>query len=237
MFVRVDKYLLRNSKSVCLAIAVSSSIFLQVGDVRSQTGEGCIDFQLACLQAQTSSETLQPQSSPVSEELNGGRPASITISRFQFDGNTAFSDRELSEKLAGYLNRPLTFVELLDIEKELERIYTQEGYLNSGGVIEANQALDPTDAVVVVRVVEGALEAIEISGNEWLRDIYIRSRLEAETRGALNQDRIVEALQLLQLDPLIESVSAELSAGSQPQSSVLLVRIEEANPIGASCFC
>ncbi|MGK7908536.1 MAG: ShlB/FhaC/HecB family hemolysin secretion/activation protein, partial [Synechococcus sp.] len=128
------------------------------------------------------------------------------------------------------------FVELLEAEKAIERAYVQAGYLNSGAVIVADQTLSPTNAVVRVSIVEGELEGIEVTGTRRLWKGYVRSRLRVATEGALNQDRILEALQLLQLDPLIESVSAELSAGSRSGLSVLTVRVEEANPWEISAF-
>jgi len=45
--------------------------------------------------------------------------------------------------------------------------------------------------------------------------------------------RLLEALQLLQLNPLIQNLSAELSAGSRPGTSVLQVQITEAKSFHA----
>ncbi|WP_227498684.1 POTRA domain-containing protein [Synechococcus sp. PCC 7336] len=194
----------------------------------AETVSDCRDSISACLQAQSPAPDLQAESPAFVSASDLLGPVSITVERFEFEGNTAFSDRELSEILADLLGRSLSFVELLEAEKLIERVYARAGYLNSGAVIVANQTLSPTNAVVAVRIVEGELEAIEVTGNRRLRTGYIRSRLELGTAGALNQDRVLEALQLLQLDPLIESVSAELSAGTRPESSVLSVRIEEA---------
>ncbi|MEL7083850.1 MAG: ShlB/FhaC/HecB family hemolysin secretion/activation protein [Cyanobacteria bacterium J06597_1] len=163
-------------------------------------------------------------------------PATIVVERFEFDGNTAFSDRQLAAAAERYTGRPLTFVELLEVETVVEEVYSQDGFISSGAVIEANQALSPINAVVTVRVIEGELDAIEISGTRRLRNSYIRSRLEIATTGALNQENILEALQLLQLDPLIKSVSADLSAGARANSGVLSVAVEEANPYRLEIF-
>jgi hemolysin activation/secretion protein len=45
---------------------------------------------------------------------------------------------------------------------------------------------------------------------------------------SLNQKRLLEALQLLQLNPLIQNISAELAAGTRPGTSVLEVNVTEA---------
>jgi hemolysin activation/secretion protein len=44
----------------------------------------------------------------------------------------------------------------------------------------------------------------------------------------LNQKRLLEALQLLQLNPLSANISAELAAGTRPQTSVLEIQVSEA---------
>ena len=56
----------------------------------------------------------------------------------------------------------------------------------------------------------------------------MRSRLKRATSTPLNQRRLEEALQLLQLDPLIEQVNAELAAGSTPGRNILRVSLKEA---------
>ena len=82
---------------------------------------------------------------------------------------------------------------------------------------------------VTIQVLEGELEAINISGTKRLSPDYIRQRLALAAVKPVNLDSLLEALQLLRLDPLIENVSAELSAGVRPGTSLLDVEIQEAN--------
>ena len=53
--------------------------------------------------------------------------------------------------------------------------------------------------------------------------------MELATGTPVNQEKLLQALQLLRLDPLIANLSAELSAGIHPASSILEVNIEEAD--------
>lgn len=57
---------------------------------------------------------------------------------------------------------------------------------------------------------------------------YVRSRLSQATAPPLNRESLLEALQLLQLNPLIQNLSAELTAGSRPGTSILQIQISEA---------
>ncbi len=65
-------------------------------------------------------------------------------------------------------------------------------------------------------------------GSARLRESYVRDRLSRAVTTPVNQHRIETALQLLQLDPLIQQVNAELAAGSQPGQSILRVEVREA---------
>ncbi|WP_445249666.1 ShlB/FhaC/HecB family hemolysin secretion/activation protein [Microcoleus sp. OTE_8_concoct_300] len=183
------------------------------------------------------SSPLQPTpQTPVPGEATPGIPGTIRVSGFEFEGNTAFSDRELAEVIKEFTGRDITFAELIAAEAAITQKYVAAGYINSGALIPANQTFPRSGGVVKIRIVEGGLDEIEITGNRRLNSNYVRSRLERATRRPLNRDRLLEALQLLQLDPLIANISAELQAGSRPENSRLEVRVKEAQSFTADVF-
>ncbi len=180
---------------------------------------------------------LQPvPPAPVPGDVRPGIPGTIRVLRFEFEGNTAFSDRELAEVTQQFAGRDITFAELIAAEAAVTQKYVAAGYINSGAVIPANQTFPREGGVVKIRIVEGGLDEIAISGNRRLNANYVRSRLERVTRRPLNRDRLLEALQMLQLDPLIANISAELQAGSRPENSRLEVRIKEADSFSGEVF-
>jgi hemolysin activation/secretion protein len=89
------------------------------------------------------------------------------------------------------------------------------------------------NGVVKIQVIEGGLEEIKITGVERLSPDYVRSRMNIATGAPLNRDRLIQALQVLQINPLIASVSAELSAGTRAGQNILEVRIREAKSLSA----
>jgi hemolysin activation/secretion protein len=178
-------------------------------------------------------ETPPTQPTPSSlEEI----PGTIKVERFEFEGNTAFSDEELAKKVAQFAGREITFAELIQAEEAVTNLYVKNGYINSGAVIEAGQTFSPEGAVVTVTIVEGGIEEIQVTGTKRLNPDYISSRLAVATQKPLNQNHLLEALQLLQLDPLIESISAQLSAGTRSDLSLLQVKVAEADYITLSPF-
>ncbi|MEG3902248.1 ShlB/FhaC/HecB family hemolysin secretion/activation protein [Microcoleus sp. B4-C5] len=180
---------------------------------------------------------LQPTPlTPVPGDDRPGIMGTIRVDRFEFEGNTAFSDRELAEVTQQFAGREITFAELIAAEAAVTQKYVAAGYINSGAVIPANQTFPREGGVVKMRIVEGGLDEIVITGNRRLNSNYVRSRLERATRRPLNRSRLLEALQMLQLDPLIGNISAELQAGSRPENSRLEVRVKEADSFSAEVF-
>ena len=172
-------------------------------------------------------ELLQsPQGIPPTPEAIPGRvPETITVERFEFEGNTAISDEDLAEATAQFTNKSISFAELFQARSAVTQLYLDRGYITSGALIPL-QTIE--GGVVRIQVVEGGLESINVRGTERLNPSYVRSRLEIATEKPLNRDRLLEALQLLQLDPLIQNLSAELAAGTEPGLSVLDVVVTEA---------
>ena len=150
----------------------------------------------------------------------------IIIWKFEVLGNTVFSQEELDKVLKLYTLRPISFTELLEAQVALTNLYVENGYITSGAFIPPQ---DIENRVVKIQAVEGRVENIEITGLKRLNANYVRSRLELATGTPVNQEKLLEALQLLRLDPLIANLSAELSAGIHPASSILEVNVQEAD--------
>jgi hemolysin activation/secretion protein len=167
-----------------------------------------------------------PSTIPQSPEPVPGKvPESIVVERFEFEGNTAISNAELAAATADFIKRRITFAELFQARAAVTKLYIDRGYITSGALIPPQKL---QDGVVKIQVVEGGLESINVVGTRRLNPNYVRSRLAIATAKPLNRDRLLEALQLLQLNPLIQNISAELAAGTQPGLNLLEVQISEA---------
>ncbi|MGF1935609.1 MAG: ShlB/FhaC/HecB family hemolysin secretion/activation protein [Nostoc sp. ChiQUE02] len=171
---------------------------------------------------------LFPPSAPTptpEEPLPGNFPQTIVVERFEVIGSTVFSPEELALATAEFTKRPISLTEVYQARSKITELYVQNGYITSGAYIPPQTI---QSGVVKIQVVEGKLEDIQITGTRRLNPNYVRSRLAIATSPPLNRQRLLEALQLLQLNPLIQNVSAELSAGSRTGTSLLEVKITEA---------
>ncbi len=180
---------------------------------------------------------LQPNPNPTNPSNSiSPIPGTITIERFQFLDHTAFSTEELTQATQHLLGKPLSFTELLQVETIITKLYTEAGYVNSGAYVASGQKFSPDGAVVEIQVVEGGLESLEITGTNQLREGYIRDRLPSAKEFPLNQNKLLEDLQLLQLNPLISRISAQLAAGSRPEASSLTINVTEADTFSIRAF-
>jgi hemolysin activation/secretion protein len=159
-------------------------------------------------------------------------PDTLTIREFRYEGSTIYSPEQLDE-ITGFADRvgeSVTLAELLEIVTAITQTYVEDGYLTTGAFLplEKNQPEDLSQGIVTFQILEGRVGDINITGLNRLRPSYIRSRLSLGAGTPLNQQQLLQALQLLQLDPLVTSLSAELVADVEPGSSVLNVEVQEA---------
>ncbi|MUG93728.1 BamA/TamA family outer membrane protein [Scytonema sp. UIC 10036] len=152
----------------------------------------------------------------------------IKVERFVVEGSTVFDEKKFAEVTKDFTNKPITFTELLQAANAITQLYLDAGYISSGAFIRANQTFKVEGSIVKITVIEGKLETIQVRGIRRLNPNYVRSRLAIATGKPLNQNKLVQALQLLQLNPLIKNISAELGTGPRPGTSILEVKVTEA---------
>lgn len=144
-----------------------------------------------------------------------------------FDGNTVFTDEELTEIAAPFLEQPVAAEHLEDLRRRLTLHYIDAGYINSGAVLPDQTVVEGN---ITYRIVEGELSDIVIVGNERLSATYVRDRIMLDAGPPLDVNRLQERLRILLDDPLIERVDAELGPGLRPGESELTVRVQETSP-------
>jgi len=173
-------------------------------------------------------ELLEP-GRPVPEAphpIPGEIPETITVGQFIVEGSTVFSAAELATVTGPYANKPLSFNELFAVRSAITELYAEAGYITSAAIIPPQ--ILRNGEVVTIQVIEGQLEGIRVIGSKHLEADYVSKRIAQYADVPLNSKQILEGLQLLQLDPLIERVSAELSAGPRPGTSLLTLTVTEA---------
>lgn len=162
--------------------------------------------------------------SPDDEVTDDG--TQIAVREIQVVGSSVFTSDELSAVVAPFENRVLTLGDLQQAAAAITELYLQAGYITSRAVLPDQTA---ADGIVQILVIEGEVSDIQVEGSDRL-ERYVRDRVALGTESPLNQLELEDQLQLLQFDPLVESIEANLRAGNELGESILTVGVIDAKP-------
>jgi hemolysin activation/secretion protein len=155
------------------------------------------------------------------------------VEKFKLEGNTVLEAAAVDRIFRKYRDRQIGFADLLELETELTKLYTAKGYVNSGVVLPIQ---DINQGVITFQAVEGIVETINVQVDGRLKESYVRSRLARGAGQPLNISQLQEALQLLQFNPLIENLNAELSVAGSRDRWTLDVAVNQGDPFDAVLF-
>ncbi|HEX8340128.1 MAG TPA: ShlB/FhaC/HecB family hemolysin secretion/activation protein, partial [Tepidisphaeraceae bacterium] len=166
---------------------------------------------------------------------------SFELRELRFTGNTAFTREQLLDasldlgvpggpvdanvrRVRDLVGKPVTLEELEQARVAVTLLYVNAGYINSGAVLDDQPV---GDGAVVLRVIEGKLTDVNISGNKRLRGAYLKPRIERAGGPPLKLGELRDGLELLRQNPNIEQINAELRPGAELGESALDVRVTE----------
>ncbi|MBW2233065.1 MAG: ShlB/FhaC/HecB family hemolysin secretion/activation protein [Deltaproteobacteria bacterium] len=166
---------------------------------------------------------------PLPRELRAPLPPSggVFVRQIRIEGSSIYSTAELQDAVQPYIGRVVFAEELVEVRKAITGLYVERGYVNSGAVIPPQ---DLREGSVLVRIIEGSLTTVEISGTSHLRERYVHDRILTGASVPLNVDRMEEALRRLQENPRILTIRARLTPGEDLGEAVLRVTVVEAVP-------
>lgn len=165
---------------------------------------------------------------PPEKETKDDHRVGVFIKKIELSGNTVFSADELAQCTKPYINRKLTTEDLDTLRQALTIMYINKGYINSGAVIP-DQPVE--NGIIQIKIIEGKLTAIEVNGNKWFCDSFIKKRIALEAEKPLNINSLQKRLVLLQQNQLIERLHSALKPGLSPGESILQIEVEELQPI------
>ncbi len=147
----------------------------------------------------------------------------------KFEGNTLFSNEQLNEVVAPFINKQIGMAELEELRYQLTRYYIDKGYINSGALIKPNQKV--IDGIVIYLIIEGRLTNINIKGNGRLKENYIKKRVwkDGDTT-PFNTNKLQDYFQMLLQDPLIDKMDGNIVPGIKPGEAELDIDVTRARP-------
>jgi hemolysin activation/secretion protein len=147
------------------------------------------------------------------------------VKRVEVNGSTILNRAEIKSISDPLIGKEVTLEQILQLRTTITDRYVEEGYTTSGAFFPLQEGFD---GIVRIQIVEGKLEDIEIKGLKRLSKHYVDSRLKLAAGKLLNIRDLEKAIQLLQQNPLFDSVQTKLINGSAPGLSILRVNLSEA---------
>jgi hemolysin activation/secretion protein len=170
-------------------------------------------------------DATNPPVAPIDQALPSDL-GTFRVKRFVVTGSRIFSQAAIDQATKDFIDRPITFAEVLQARSIITALYVEQGYITTGAYIPEQDFQDGGD--VQIAVLEGSLESIAIEGNGRLNRSYLRRRIANAGKTPLNREQLLEGLQLLRLNPLLSNLSATLEGGTRPGQSRLTVKVQEA---------
>ena len=173
--------------------------------------------------------TLPSPAGPAKERA-GALLGSVFAQKIVVTGSSVFSAEDIARVTAPYVNRTVTTEELESLRRALTLLYINRGYINSGAIIPDQTVVD---GVITFQIIEGKLTHIDVEGNKWFGDAFLRDRIALGAGAPVNISPLQNRLQLLQQDQRLQRIHAELRPGAKPGESELKVKVEEKPPLYA----
>ena len=151
-------------------------------------------------------------------------PKEVVLKAIEFDGNTVFTDEELAALVKQRIGKKVSVEELEGIRKTISQHYFDQQYVNSGAVIDEQ---DLSRGVLLVRIVEGRLDKINVLNEGWLRSGYVTSRILREVEQPLNLNDLKEGLEFIRRDEKIRKINTALVPGDELGQSHLDMIVTE----------
>lgn len=172
---------------------------------------------------------------PTLPDLPGESSSDATpfVSKFRISGNTVFAEAELQAVVAPFSNRRIGSEDLVAARSAISRLYAAHGYATSGAFIPDQV---PVDGSIEIRVVEGRLSDVEVSGTDQLSGDFIRSRFKSLQGGVLQLSTLEADLQRLNRSPSVSGVRAVIRPGDLAGESILSLAVREERRFSASTY-
>lgn len=169
----------------------------------------------------------KPEFSPIINLQN----QDFTLTHIAIEGNTVVKDNELKPLVAPYENRLVTLSELGKLVDSINKLYYQKGYYTSQAYIPPQ---DIDQQTLTIKVMEGRLGNITVSGNRFLKAQVVMRDVDAHADEILNVQELQERLRRISSQPTIYKLKGVLSPGKETGQTNLELQVRERFPLQIS---
>jgi len=155
-------------------------------------------------------------------ELKNGK--TILVKKINVKGNTKVSNKEIEKITKEYEGKEITISDLKLIADKITEIYWNKGYVTSFAYVPAQKVVD---GVIEIKVIEGKVGKIEISGNKYYTDKFIKKHFQNVKKEEIINNKILERSLLILNDYPKLNTYANLKKGEKEGTTDILIEVEE----------
>jgi hemolysin activation/secretion protein len=182
--------------------------------------------QLAPGKSMDTTIVLPPAPDPAGDRSLATLPR-IALRQVVIEDVSVLSPDEVAATVASYEGREVASEELEELRRRLSLLYFEKGHVNSGVELPDQEVVD---GVIRFREVRGTLTEVRLSGNRHLNDRYVLGRVDQRSSQPLEINALQASLRLLEQEPLIGRIDAQLVPGTHPGDGVLRLELTENRP-------
>ncbi len=211
-------------KSLSLFLLVSTFPLVSYSQVPTSAEPQQIEKRFDNLAPRTISQpTIE---APADEEGKGESKTKIfKLNSVQFEGNTVFSNEELSSMAAEYKGKQVSLFDLRNIARNITKKYRDAGYILSKAVLSPQKI---KDGVVKIQVMEGFISEVTFSGKVSGDGKIIKNFAEKiKSLRPINKADLERYLLLADDLPGVTARSVIRASSTTPGASELIINLED----------
>lgn len=160
--------------------------------------------------------------------LASAQPNVVNVTAVRVEGNTLLPEKTLTALTSEIAGAQPGLAELNALAARIQHAYRVAGY---GGVVAYVPAQEASGGQVVVRVVEGKIAAVKVSGNAHFSTANVRSGLPNLREGTTPHVREINRDIQLSNDNPAKHLNVSLTAGKEPGAIDAEVSVSDARPV------
>ncbi len=173
----------------------------------------------------------------IEEKKAAPKPAApaekVLVRKIRVEGNTLVGAAEISRIVAPYEGKDLSLEDLRKVAALITAKYREKGYIIANAFVPKQEV---KDNIVTIKVVEGRVGSITVTGNKSYSTAFIRKYLSVIDKDPSPKEKTLErALILLDEYPSLD-VKAALKAGKAPGTTDVIAVVKDRFPVWGSLF-
>jgi hemolysin activation/secretion protein len=155
----------------------------------------------------------------------------IFVKKFTVQGAAIISEEIINAIIKPHQNKELTLSEISAVGEAITNEYRKKGYIIAYAYIPAQ---DIKDGIVGIKVIEGKIGDILVSGNKHYSTGFIQKHLEKTRKDPSLKEQVLERQLLILNDNPQLNVKTSLKAGKEPATADIAASAKDEFPVSGS---